>query len=94
MMKAYHRVEWSYLEANMLKIGIHHTFVASIMRIVTSVSFFAMFNGERARVFKPTRGIHRGDLILPYLFLLATEGMSCLLRSRGTKIYQASLWRP
>jgi hypothetical protein len=74
-------------------------FVSWIMRCVTSVSFCIRTNGVLSDRFRPTRGIRQGDPISPYLFLICSEGLSCLLReivprhiSRGVRVSVHAPW--
>lgn len=83
MVKAYDRVEWPYLQGIMLRLGFSERFVTKIMRCVTSVSFSVRVNGHLSAPFTPSRGIRLGDPISLYLFLLCSEGLSCLLNSVG-----------
>jgi hypothetical protein len=80
MMKAYDRVEWDYLRAIMLKMGFSQRWVNIVMNLVSSVSYSMLFNGKNLEEVKPSRGIRQGDPISPYLFLLAAEGLSGLLK--------------
>jgi hypothetical protein len=82
MMKAYDRVEWSYLHDCLEKLGFAPPWIQSVMRCVTTVHYAVKVNGDLTNSVIPSRGIRQGDPISPYLFLLCTEGLSCLLRQQ------------
>ncbi|KAA3466735.1 reverse transcriptase [Gossypium australe] len=80
MSKAYDRVEWGFLNKVMLWMGFAKECVALIMRCISTVSYAVNVNGRRGNVFKPNRGLHQGDPLSPFLFLICSEGFSSLIR--------------
>lgn len=99
MAKAYDRVEWRYLKEILVKMGFPDSWVSLVMKCVSSVSFSVRVNGMYSESFRPTRGIRRGDPISPYLFLLCSEGLTCMLKntsplyiSRGVRVSRSAPW--
>lgn len=79
LSKAYDRVDWSFLEQSMYKLGFAHRWVSWIMTCLTSVRYSVKLNGTLLSTFAPSRGLHQGDPLSPFLFLFVADGLSLLL---------------
>lgn len=55
-----------------------------LMLCVTTVSYSILVNGEPKGMIHPTRGIHQGDPLSSFRFLLCTEGLHGLLNQVST----------
>ncbi|KAL4346847.1 hypothetical protein GQ457_17G009160 [Hibiscus cannabinus] len=74
--KAYDRLEWSFIEETLQELNLPPRFIGWIMYCVRLVSTQIMWNGEVTECFSPSRGIHQGDPLSPYLFVLCMERLS------------------
>uniref|UniRef100_A0A803P9U4 Reverse transcriptase domain-containing protein n=1 Tax=Cannabis sativa TaxID=3483 RepID=A0A803P9U4_CANSA len=89
MSKAYDRVEWDFIEEMMRCLGYEEQWISKIMGCVKTVTFSVLLNGEAKGNIVPKRGLRQGDPLSPFLFLICSEGLSCLLNeaSRANKIH-------
>lgn len=88
MSKVYDRIEWTYLDMIMERLGFQLQFISLVMNCVSFTSFSILVNGTPTGHVLPTRGLRQRDSLSPYLFLLCTEGLVRLLENEvgGGKI--------
>lgn len=89
MSKAYDQVEWIILEKLMEKLGFDSRWISLISSCMRTISFSVLINGEPHGHFTPNRGLHQGDPLSPYLFLLCAKGLHSLIQQTECS---GSLW--
>ena len=75
MSKAYDRVEWSFLERILLKLGFQDSWVDLIMKCITTVSYSILVNGEPKGIITPLRGLQQGILSHCICFCSMQKGL-------------------
>jgi hypothetical protein len=75
MSKAYDRVEWSFLEEMMRRLGFHENWIALIMKCCSTVKYRFKLNGSLTDEVVPGRGLQQGDPISPYIISHMWRGL-------------------
>lgn len=79
LSKAYDKVAWKFLINILKNLGFSENMCELISHWIFTVRYFILLNEDVVGNIFPKRGIHQGDPLSPFLFLLCAETLSRLL---------------
>lgn len=90
--KAFDRVNWSYLEFVLKKMGFNNKLCKWVRFFYSNASFTVLINGSSFVFFKSTIGVIQGCPMSPLLFNIAIEGFSRYLEKAASACSMVSQW--
>lgn len=74
--KTFDRLEWSFIRKYFYNLGFLATIVKLIMNFISTSFVSIMINGRPTKFFEPSRGIHQGAPLSPYIFIIYMQSLS------------------
>ncbi|KAK4258548.1 hypothetical protein QN277_004989 [Acacia crassicarpa] len=88
--KAYDRVNWNFVLNCLQELNLPSRLTEVIEQCISSPTMQLLWNGDKAEVFIPSRGVRQGDPLSPYLFVICMEKLAHLIQSE----IDNKKWRP
>ncbi|KAL9292824.1 putative RNA-directed DNA polymerase [Arabidopsis thaliana] len=82
LRKAFDSVRWDFIISALRALAVPEKFVCWINQCISTPYFSVMVNGSSSGFFTSNKGLRQGDPLSPYLFVLAMEVFSSLLKAR------------
>ena len=86
-------MEWEFLRAVLIAFGFPRWLVSKITECISSAYFFVFLNGELAGFCSATKGLRQSDHLPLFLFVLAVEVFSSLIKAHTAKLRFKFHWR-
>ena len=83
--KAFDRVDWSFVEGTMVKMGFSSKWINGVSSLYKSATSKVMLAGGKGPSFKLTRSIGQGCPMAPYLFFIFSKAMPSFLGDDATR---------
>uniref|UniRef100_A0A803NXZ1 Reverse transcriptase domain-containing protein n=1 Tax=Cannabis sativa TaxID=3483 RepID=A0A803NXZ1_CANSA len=87
MSKAYDRMEGSFLQSILLRMGFSIDWVRMIMECLRTITYNIVHGRDVLGPINPSKRICQGDPISPYLFIICAKGFLALIR-----LYEEKKW--
>jgi hypothetical protein len=81
LSKAFDKLSWAYMKSILLAFGFASEWVDWILNLTSSSFFSILINGVPSRPFVPSQGIHQGDPLSPFLFIIMAEGLNRFIKA-------------
>ncbi|XP_022028823.1 uncharacterized protein LOC110929940 [Helianthus annuus] len=78
--KAYDSVNWKFLLSNLKAMGFPSRWTKWVGACLKSSWASVLVSGSPTSEFKLERGLHQGDLLSPFLFILAMEALDVIMK--------------
>jgi hypothetical protein len=80
LAKAFDRLEWNFITAALLRLGLNDHFINLIHTCISTSSLSILVNDEPTDYFHPHRGLRQGCPLSPYFFVIAINELSLRLQ--------------